>query len=148
MKFLVPVTAAFALATLAPVFAQDAAAPASAPMTAPPAGTTAPTMPPASMDATAPATPSAPPTSTDATAPSTPPAPMDATASAPMPTPVDSASLPVCSRSVTDKCRQSASEQRMAGDNYKGGGRDNSAMMGQGGTRHGGMTHRRRHKTM
>jgi hypothetical protein len=54
--------------------------------------------------------PAAPAPSTTPDSSATPPAPAPATNAAPAftPTPVDSASLPKCSRTVTDKCIQSA----------------------------------------
>lgn len=36
---------------------------------------------------------------------------------------------PVCSKDVKDSCRQGTVAERRAADEYKGGGKDNSAMM-------------------
>jgi hypothetical protein len=56
-------------------------------------------------------------------------------------------SLPPCSATVRDKCMQPARAQAMASDTYKGGGKDNSAMMGasggHGAMKHHGMAHKR-----
>ncbi|WP_448585005.1 hypothetical protein [Thermaurantiacus sp.] len=37
--------------------------------------------------------------------------------------------LPVCSKEVRDRCVQGPAAQRMQAEEYKGGGRDNSARM-------------------
>jgi hypothetical protein len=37
--------------------------------------------------------------------------------------------LPVCSKEVRDRCIQGPAAQRMAAEEFKGGGRDNSARM-------------------
>jgi|GEM_PF-3649740 len=47
--------------------------------------------------------------------------------------------LPTCGPDVTDKCQQPAAAERVAADEYKGGGKDNSAMMGHGAMRSGAM---------
>lgn len=49
--------------------------------------------------------------------------------------------LPTCGPDVTDKCQQPAAAERVAADEYKGGGKDNSAMMGHGAMRSGAMHH-------
>ncbi len=51
-----------------------------------------------------------------------------ALAQAPAPAPA-ATELPVCSKEVRDRCVQGPAAQRREAQEYKGGGRDNSAMM-------------------
>lgn len=125
MKALLPAALALMLSTSA--FAQNAAQPAAEP--APAMEQAAPT--PASDPAAPAAMEAAPPAEAPAPAPApaaeSPPAPPMA-ADAPRPEAAP-ANPPVCGPGVTDRCVQSRSEP-LAASEYKGGGRDNSAMMG------------------
>ena len=148
MKFLTPLVAALVLAV--PAVAQDAAQSAPSPDAAAPAPDAAPPPAPApapeaapapAMDSTAPAAPAM-----DNSVPAAPAAPAMDNGTPPPPAPMAaSGPLPTCGPGVTDHCQQSTAAERMAAEQYKGGGRDNSAMMhGSGKSGHKAMVHRRR----
>jgi len=127
MKILVPAIAALGLAFASvPAMAQDAAAPP-APATDPAAPP-----PPAPDAATPPAAPMAQP-APDASA--APPAPMGTTADTAKPEAAPT-NPPVCRPGVTDRCVQSAADQRMAAKVYSDRlpHNDNAAMHGGGKT--------------
>lgn len=140
MKILVPAIAALGLAFASvPAMAQDAAAPPATDPAAPPA--------PAPDAATPPAAPMAPPAPDASTAPAAPmaqPGPDASTPpSAPMPmsNPADTAkpeaapaNPPVCGPGVTDRCVQSAGDEKLAARQYSDNlpHNDNAAMRGGG----------------
>ena len=126
MKLFVPALAALGLALASPAIAQDAAQPAPAPEAAAPAPEATPPAP--APDSSAPA--AMPMSNTDTGA-----------AAAPAPTTGD---LPTCSASVRDRCTQPAAAERVAAAEYKGGGKDNSAMMHASGAKQGKAIHHRR----